>query len=227
MNYLTDVIEEVNGTYSLIIFYPQFLNKSETKNILQKLDEMDDFKSGYCFGKEIKRQQKWFSLNDKSLNDKWINADYDRWKYFKYDQWLISLQNKIFEKLNMDLEFMFENLELSKFNFNNVLINKYRDGSDFIRPHRDSEYLFGDNPTIVSLSVGGQREFMMKRVFYDINNPRKLKENKQEKYLNKKFNLGDGSLLIMAGSTQKFYSHEILKSTNNDVRYNFTFRNFQ
>jgi alkylated DNA repair dioxygenase AlkB len=225
MHYSTEIIKEKDGSSSLIVFYPHFFETQKTQDIFLNLESMNDFKSGFCFGREIKRQQKWFSLNKKSLNDKW-KQDFDRWQYFNYEDWLLELQKIIFEKINFDLKDLFEILGFQQINFNNVLINKYRNGDDFIRPHRDSEFLFGDNPTIVSLSIGGSRNFVMKRVHYDEKNIKSLKENKQESHLNRKYVLKNGSLIIMAGSTQKFYSHEIQKSLCDDVRYNLTFRNF-
>ena len=96
--------------------------------------------------------------------------------------------------------------------FNSCLLNYYRDKKDSISEHQDNEKELGKNPIIASVSFGDTRKFRLRplpkkpRVFTDIN-------------------LTNGSLLLMKGSTQHFWSHEIPKSTI-DVgpRINLTFR---
>jgi alkylated DNA repair dioxygenase AlkB len=104
-------------------------------------------------------------------------------------------------------------------------VNKYCDGSHFIHAHRDSERIFGDNPTIVSISFGATRQFILQRVHYDPDNPTKLARNKDESHKDKVFDLESGSVVIMAGSSQKYYSHQVTRDeTSNEPRYNLTFR---
>lgn len=40
---------------------------------------------------------------------------------------------------------------------NSCLINKYRNGNDYISAHRDSKLSFGDNPIICVLSICQER----------------------------------------------------------------------
>ena len=40
------------------------------------------------------------------------------------------------------------------------------------------------------------------------------------------FKLESGSLFIMGGCSQKYYTHEIPRSDSDDVRYSLTFRQF-
>ncbi|MEO6366265.1 MAG: alpha-ketoglutarate-dependent dioxygenase AlkB, partial [Luteimonas sp.] len=47
--------------------------------------------------------------------------------------------------------------------FNSVLANLYRDGSDYMGWHSDSEAALGRRPVIASLSLGGVRRFVLKR----------------------------------------------------------------
>ena len=96
--------------------------------------------------------------------------------------------------------------------FNGVLLNLYRDGRDSIGMHADDEYEFGEEPTIASLSLGATRilKFQRKDKHGDI----------------VKTCLTDGSLLVMAGKTQKLYKHGIDKTTQPvGPRINLTFRN--
>lgn len=96
--------------------------------------------------------------------------------------------------------------------FNGVLLNFYPDGQSSIGMHADDEPEFGPNPTIASLSLGAPRRFDLK--------------TKQEPILSANILLTDGSVLVMAGSTQKFWKHGIAKtSTPIGPRINLTFRN--
>ena len=129
-----------------------------------------------------------------------------------------SLQNKIQNKLrslNLDIK------------FNSCLINKYRNSNDSIKPHRDNLLSFGAEPIIGILSIGCHRDILFYRVKYDKNNPRKMRRDKEKKELNRKITLESGSLLIMSGTTQKYYSHEIPKTEEKkNTRYSLTFREY-
>lgn len=92
--------------------------------------------------------------------------------------------------------------------YNAVLCNLYRDGNDSVGLHADAEPEMG--PIIASLSLGAERLFRLRRedgvvVFSE--------------------RLPDGSLLIMAGDTQKHCRHEVPKQAAvAQPRINLTFR---
>ena len=120
------------------------------------------------------------------------------------------------------------NLDLKKFKIktpkiNSCLINKYRTGNDYIRPHRDTALSFGLNPTIIGCSLGDTRDIVFKRVF---NEQKKSipKRDVGKKFLDFKFKLESGSIFIMAGSSQKYWTHEVPKCNSNISRYSLTFR---
>lgn len=95
--------------------------------------------------------------------------------------------------------------------FNSVLINLYRDGSDSNGWHADNEQELGQDPFIASISLGVPRKF-------------KLKHNT---IADKKLDilLTHGSLLLMGGSLQHHWKHQIPKSaTIKEPRINLTFR---
>ncbi|MCH8520100.1 MAG: alpha-ketoglutarate-dependent dioxygenase AlkB [Nanoarchaeota archaeon] len=93
---------------------------------------------------------------------------------------------------------------------NSVLINYYRNEQDSMGKHSDDEKELGVNPTIISISVGEEREFVI------IN---KLDKSRI------KLNLEHGSLLIMNKDSQHKYWHELPKSrTKKGGRINLTFR---
>jgi len=105
--------------------------------------------------------------------------------------------------------------ELSGAEFNSVLLNYYRDGEDSMGWHQDNEKSLGVKPIIASLSLGASREFQLRHKF-DKSIPRV------------KCALGEGSLLIMSGDTQKFWQHQIPKTKKAvGERINLTFRNIK
>ena len=101
--------------------------------------------------------------------------------------------------------------EICQENFTTVLLNYYRDGKDSNGWHADNEKELGRNPVIASVSFGAERYFQLQHNF--------IKEQKL------KIKLEHGSLLIMKGSTQHFWKHQIPK-TNVAIgpRINLTFR---
>ena len=94
--------------------------------------------------------------------------------------------------------------------FNSVLLNLYRDGNDSMGWHADDEPELGKNPIIASLSLGDSRIFQLKH-----------KTTKEKKELE----LTHGSLLIMKGSLQQHWKHQIPKTKQPKTeRLNMTFR---
>ena len=82
--------------------------------------------------------------------------------------------------------------------------------------HADDEGPLGPRPTIASLNLGVTRTFCMAR-----------KERPEDGGKRKavRFELNEGSLLLMAGETQQHWLHWIPKQPERDgVRYNLTFR---
>lgn len=95
--------------------------------------------------------------------------------------------------------------------FNAVLLNLYRDGKDSNGWHADNEKELGQNPVIASISLGEERYFHLKH--------RAIKE---ERF---KLKLKHGSLLLMSGSLQHHWLHQIPKTTRPlQARINITFR---
>ncbi len=100
---------------------------------------------------------------------------------------------------------------LCSIHFNSLLLNFYRNEKDSIGWHQDAEKELGVNPIIASISLGGTRRFQLRR---------------KDDHTNKMhFDLGHGSLLIMAGALQHHWQHAINKSTVPcGERINLTFR---
>ena len=94
--------------------------------------------------------------------------------------------------------------------FNSVLANLYRDGSDRLGFHRDSEPELGPEPLIASVSLGATRRF-------------RLREREGRGSFG--IDLEHGSLLVMAGATQRNWLHAVPPTARPvGPRVNLTFR---
>lgn len=94
--------------------------------------------------------------------------------------------------------------------FNSVLLNYYRNERDSMGMHADDEPELGPEPAIASLSFGATRTFI-------------LRHRQSKRTL--KIDLGDGSLLLMAGKFQQAWLHGINKVVRPvGPRINLTFR---
>jgi alkylated DNA repair dioxygenase AlkB len=95
--------------------------------------------------------------------------------------------------------------------FNSVLCNLYRDGDDAMGWHSDNEPELGPTPVIASLSFGAARRFRLR--------------HRHDPTLRFEVELPSGSLLVMSGTTQQFYRHDLPRSARvHDARINLTFR---
>ena len=97
--------------------------------------------------------------------------------------------------------------------FNCVLANLYRDGRDSVGWHADDEPELGpsdDDIAIGSVSLGSPRKFV-------------LKHRRDGRRLG--FELGEGSLFVMRGRTQRDWLHTLPKTQKLcGIRLNLTFR---
>ncbi len=95
--------------------------------------------------------------------------------------------------------------------FTSCLLNFYRNGKDSNGWHADDEKELGNNPVIASISLGQERSFHLK--------------HKTNPSLKHKILLEHGSLLLMQGSTQHHWLHQLPKTIRSiNGRINLTFR---
>ncbi len=97
--------------------------------------------------------------------------------------------------------------------YDTVLCNHYRDGNDAMGRHSDDEPELGPAPDdlrIASVSLGARRTFRMRR---------------KDDSCRFDLELGEGDLLVMGGTTQRHWRHEVPR-TRRPVgqRLNLTFR---
>ena len=107
--------------------------------------------------------------------------------------------------------------------YNTCLINRYPTGVDAIKWHADDERWYSVGPAadssdivIASVSLGAERWFEFR------SDPRRVAKE-QRRHL--RLRLRSGSLLLMAGATQRQWQHSLPRDAGcEDVRYNLTFR---
>ncbi len=104
-----------------------------------------------------------------------------------------------------------QKIEAVQGQYNYCLLNRYRSGSDSVGWHADNEPGMGG--VIGSLSLGATRTFRIRH--------NTTKETRT-------FAVASGTLIIMAGTMQQFWKHDVPKTTENvGERINLTFRKIE
>ncbi|GGD15407.1 alpha-ketoglutarate-dependent dioxygenase AlkB family protein [Flavobacterium orientale] len=179
-----------------IEYYPEFFNVEKANLLFEKLKT------------EIPWQQDHITVFGKTHLQPRLTA------LFGNDGKMYSYSNIIMHphKWNALLLFIKNEMEaICDENFTTVLLNRYRNGKDSNGWHADNEKELGKNPVIASVSFGAERSFHLQH--------NSIKEAKQ------KIVLEHGSLLLMKGTTQHFWKHQIPKTAKPiGERINLTFR---
>lgn len=180
-----------------MFFYQSFYEIRESDKIFNELLEKIDWQQDTIkyYGKEMPLPRLTAWYGDKGTNYKYSGIGNEPLAWTKE---LLEIKKKI------------ENI--CNFQFNSVLLNLYRNGKDAVSWHQDNEKELGKNPTIASLSFGATRKFQFR--------------HKIRKDVGKfEIALVHGSLLIMKGTTQEFWQHQIPKTSKLvGQRINLTFR---
>jgi alkylated DNA repair dioxygenase AlkB len=182
-----------------IIYYPQFFDKEQADIIYAELLQ------------EIAWQQDNITIYGKTHPQPRLTALYgNEGKPYSYSN--ITMHPHPWNRLLQKIKYYIE--ARTEFQFTTVLLNQYRDGKDSNGWHADNEKELGTNPIIASLSFGSERVFQLKH--------NTITDAK------KSITLEHGSLLLMKGSTQHFWKHQIPKTAKPiGTRINLTFRNIK
>jgi alkylated DNA repair dioxygenase AlkB len=179
-----------------IIYFPNFFDKKEADLIFEQLTN------------DISWQKDEIRVFGKTHLQPRLTALFgNEGKSYSYSN--IKMQpnpwNSILQKIKSQVE------SISDTKFTTVLLNLYRDGKDSNGWHADNEKELGVNPIIASVSFGTERIFQLKH-----NSISGLKQN---------ILLEHGSLLLMKGTTQHCWKHQIPKTSKPiGSRINLTFR---
>ncbi|SHG38748.1 Alkylated DNA repair dioxygenase AlkB [Flavobacterium segetis] len=179
-----------------IIYFPNFYNQETADSIYLQLQQ------------EILWQQDDIKVYGKVYPQPRLTALYGN-EGLSYSYSNIKMQphpwNSLLQQLKADVE------SYAQTNFSTVLLNQYRDGKDSNGWHADNEKELGINPIIASISFGAQCTFQLK--------------HNSDKTLKKSIILEHGSFLLMKGTTQHFWKHQIPKTAKPiNPRINLTFR---
>ena len=180
-----------------VTLYKNFFTTTESNKLFKSLQETIEWK------------QETAKLFDKEFDIPRLTALYgDPEKTYTYSGILL---NPI--KWTDDLLFIKERVEKTTGdNFSSVLLNLYRSGNDCVHWHSDDKPELGPNPTIASVSFGQARTFQLKH---------KLDPEIERVSIE----LDNGCMLLMKGTTQTFWLHQVPKSkTKMQPRINLTFR---
>lgn len=179
-----------------IIYYPHFFDKKEAEAIFVELKN------------DIPWQQDEIRVFGKIHPQPRLTSLFgNEGKPYSYSN--IKMQPHLWTSLLQKIKSKVENV--SNTNFTTVLLNQYRDGKDSNGWHADNEKELGVNPIIASVSFGAERIFQLKH-----NSISGLKQN---------ILLEHGSFLLMKGTTQHFWKHQIPKTSKPiGERINLTFR---
>ncbi|MFN3299274.1 MAG: alpha-ketoglutarate-dependent dioxygenase AlkB family protein, partial [Sediminibacterium sp.] len=103
--------------------------------------------------------------------------------------------------------------KISNETYNSCLLNLYHDGEEGMGWHSDAEPELKPNGAIASISFGAERKFNFKH---------KITQEKKQIILH------HGSLLVMKGTTQRYWQHQLPSSKIiKEPRINLTFRTIQ
>ncbi len=179
---------------------PLGVNLDQFKDYLEKLPWINTYNKDHS----LRLQTCWLTMGGCQCPYK-----YGRNKPYKpapFPEWLISITSRIKDLCN-----------LNGYYLNSVNANRYDTGAQGLWWHSDDEAIFKaknqNNITIVSLSIGGQRDFKIKRKFGRLNDDNC-----------KSVPLRSGDLLIMTGQMQDNWLHMVPFSDSLSTRFNLTFR---
>jgi alkylated DNA repair dioxygenase AlkB len=186
---------------AMLGFAPQWLNQAQADALFEALRESVPWETHRIrmFGREV----------DSPRLSCWIGDADAAYTYsgtrFEPHPWPVALA-EVRARLSIELDNPFNSMP-----FNSVLANRYRDGRDYMGWHSDNESALGPRPLIASVSLGATRRFLLK----------------QRRQPTRKFELllPHGSLLVMAGDTQRNYKHALPRTAKPvGERINLTFR---
>ena len=187
------IIELENAT---LLYYARYFTKEQSDRFFNSLIENIEWKQDTInmYGRllPLPRLSAWYGDNDKPYTYSGITLQPNAWTSD-----LLELKQAVEKE--------------AKTSFSSVLLNRYRDGKDYVGWHTDAEKELGQNPIIGSVNFGASRKFQLRRI--DI---------PKEKF---EVELGHGSLLVMMGETQHYWQHQVPKTAKKiDERINLTFR---
>ena len=194
----------MNSDLNNIIYNDNGLKFSYVENFYN-LDESNYYLN--LLLNEVNWDQRQINIYGKSINLPRLTAYFSdsdiNYSYSGINNKSIEYPNFI-NSIKMKVESHFDS------KFNSVLLNRYKDGTQWHGYHSDNEKELGEIINICSISFGAPRDFIFKS-----------KKNK----IKKNITLQNGSALYMMHPTQNNYNHSLPKRIKVlNERVNLTFR---
>lgn len=179
-----------------LLYYKEFFDKATSDRLFNTLLETIEWKQDKIrmYGKEIPlpRLSAWYGETDKPYTYSGITLQAKPWT-----------EELLFIKAQIE--------QVAGVSFSSVLLNRYRDGKDYVSWHADDERELGNNPVIGSVNLGATRRFQLRRI-----------DDHAEKV---ELELQHGTFLVMRGATQHYWQHQVPKTAAKiGERLNLTFR---
>jgi len=191
-----DATREISLENGALVYYPQFFNTVESDDFMQKLTATIDWKQEAM---KIYGKSVLFPRLMAWHGDAGTSYGFSG-NTFPPAPWtplLLQIRDRI--------------TPVSGHAYNSVLLNLYRSGNDSMGWHADDEPELGPQPVIASVNFGATRRFLLR-----------YKSDHNRKY---ELSLQHGSLLIMKGTLQEYWEHQVPKTTKvSTERINLTFR---
>lgn len=195
----------------VLAYIPNILPDDMVNNLTDEFRNLEFYAGMMENGTPIHREQIWFQNEGYYFCNQWVNR-FPRWEAHPYPSAIQHLQDYLQHTIVPELSAIHPVVQ-PDITLNSCLLNWYRDGSQFIPPHRDNAVSFGENPTILGVSIGAERTFRLVR--------------RQAPHQEYTLRLANNSLFMMAGATQRYYLHEILPEPEcTQERWSLTFRQY-
>jgi len=201
----------------------------ERNDVLPYLNSLTFLYGMSKFGNPVDRGQLYWQNNLDYFSSNWQNGQHKRWCSQPVNETIQGLQ-KQFTLLQSDFVKNWNSRNLPVYHledklFNSTQVNKYIGPTDMIGAHSDNQSNFGINPTIMIWSLGVSRSLRFLRLLHNPLNSRSKKiDGTFEPIV---VDMKENTVLIMAGTTQDHFYHEIPCEANvpiDAVRYSVTFR---
>jgi len=150
----------------------------------------------YIYGRECTQHRSIAFFSDESIGYHYSNQ--------------LAESKKITYSLKKLLDFINNNFAGDD-KYNGILVNRYKDGTDYIGAHSDNENGLSKSSGVISVSYGATRKFRIR----DIHTKKIVKDIPTEEY----------SIMQMCGDFQKEFTHEVpIEKKIKEERISFTFR---
>jgi alkylated DNA repair dioxygenase AlkB len=161
-----------------LLYAPALFSHDEADGLLAAFRDDIEWRQETIFGRPVPRLNAWFADPGLVYAYSGLTHRGEGWP-----EWVLSVKQRVEAAAGAE--------------FNSLLLNRYRHGQNSISFHADNEPELGENPVVATVSLGSEREFVLKH--------RKTRETLT-------YRLPHGSLLLMGGASQHHWLHGIPKT---------------